>query len=132
MEDDHITQNLSVCRSLNLVTRGVFLGIATGCHDDAHGRFVCPFQFDLIEGSVHTRLKSRKKVALQTRQDNLCFGVAESAVEFQHLESVVSEHQTSVHDPGVGASFCLHPCYYGTDDLIHDLLVQFSRHHGCR
>ena len=72
---------------------------------------------------------SVEEIALQPHQDGLRLGIAQAAIEFQHLDTAVAaDHQPRVEEARIGRAVALPSRDRGLDDIAHDPRVQWRRH----
>ena len=83
--------------SLDLVSLLIGAGIALRGQYDAQRREIMPFEPRIR--SVGHGAEDIDDIALQARQHDLGFGIAETSVELDHLDPLRSLHQTAVQHP---------------------------------
>ena len=83
--------------SLDLVSLLIGAGIALRRQYDAQRREIMPFEPRIR--SVGHGAEDIDDIALQARQHDLGFGIAETGVELDHLDPLRSLHQTAAHPP---------------------------------
>jgi len=66
------------------------------------------------------------EVFAQQRQDNLRFGIAQPAIEFDHLRTVARQHQPGIEHPTVGQTTFAE----GRDHWIDDERTELTRIRG--
>ena len=102
MEDDDAGQARGIGQAVDRVAFLVGAGVAAGGHDDADAGAVLPAHVVVAQHAVRTGIERGQQVALPARQDDLRFGIAEAAVEFEHLRSVAGQHETRVEHAAIG------------------------------
>ena len=66
----------------------------------------------------------RDQIGAKPWQDHLRLGVAEAAVEFDHLRPVPGQHQPDIKDATIGCALVSHAARQRADNLVHHLLLQ--------
>ncbi len=102
----------------------VLARIAPGCHDHADAGFLAPFHIDIGEFVVDHCHHDVHQVRLQTGQDYLRLGVAETGVEFDYLGHMIGNHQAAVEDAFVCPSFVRQGEYGRFHDGLDDDVPQ--------
>ena len=75
--------------------------VAARGQNDADGRSRIPVESNLVEPAVAGGEQDIEQVILESQQDRLRFGVAEAAVEFEHLGPGRGQHQTGVQHTAI-------------------------------
>ena len=89
MEDDHFpsvtTQRLGGFDPGNRLALFIRTGVAVGAHDHTAGGARIEVDHRVVERSGAGGPKDLKEIAFEPDQQHLTFGIAEAAVELQHL-----------------------------------------------
>ena len=97
MENGRVT----VFQARDLFASRVAAGIAAACEDHAHGRLRPPACVRSVEALLDRRLQQIEQIAFEAREQHLRLGVAEAAVEFEHLDSVTRDHEAGEKHPAI-------------------------------
>ena len=71
-------------------------GISVGRQHDACARAVRKFRFRFRKGAVRYRLHHGEEIGFQKGQNDLRFGISETAVVLDDLRSVFRQHETEI------------------------------------
>src|SRR3984957_5929157 len=111
----------------------VGVGVTAGGHDHADGRARIPARFGSIQRPVQRRLAEVDEIALQTHQNRLRLGIAETAVVFEHIgRAIGGDHQTGVQKPKIGIAVGAQSLQRRFDDFAHDARMQRGSDDGRR
>ena len=121
--------NLDVIRqslqALDFKALGIRAGISPGCKYETDVRFPVPLHL-----RNRTMLGYRKEnvvdIRLQCREHDLRFRIAETAVEFNHLDSVRGLHQASVEDSPEWDAFLRHSGGNRPHDMLQGIFLIFG------
>jgi len=80
----------------------VFAGVAARGHDDAHRGARIDVERALVEPAVDDGLHDRDDVAPDPHEQRLGLGVAEAAVELEHLDLIAVDHEPGIEHPLYG------------------------------
>jgi hypothetical protein len=110
----------------------VFARVAAGGHDHADRGPRIDVQLHPVEGAVDAGLEYVHQVAVQTHEQRLALGVAEAAVELEHVDPVAVDHQTGIEHARVGPPVRGHAAHRGQHDLVHHPPGERIGHHRGR
>src|SRR5438477_6060259 len=108
----------------NLLSHFNRAGISTRRHHHARRRILRPAKITVTYAAFNRSLDRLHQIAFRAHEDRLGLGIAESAVEFEHLRPARSHHQSAIEYALVLHSFCLH----ASDGRPRHVLQQPIRH----
>lgn len=83
--------------------------ITAGCENDTDGRFIAPFQLQLIQSAFHCCKEYLQQIGLETREHDLRLRIAESGIELNRLRLAVRRnHQSGEQDAAERTTFRNH------------------------
>ena len=85
------------------------IAFARQYHTDS--RIVLELQIYLIQCSIDTCFHHFDDIILHSRKYNLCLRVSESCIVFQHLRTILCQHQTKKDNSLEWSAFCFHRIY---------------------
>ncbi|MNC86314.1 hypothetical protein D3C83_19660 [compost metagenome] len=65
-------------------------------------------RFRRVETAAEREFDQRGEIALEPHHDRLRFGIAHAAVELEHPDGVVGDHQSGVEKTDVGCAIFFH------------------------
>src|SRR5436190_11253445 len=98
--------------------------ISTRRHHHARRRILRPAKITITYAAFNRSLDRLHEIAFRAHEDRLGLGIAESAVEFEHLRPARRHHQAAIEYALVLHSFRLH----ASDGRPGDVLQQPIRH----
>ena len=97
--------------------RGVGPGVSAARHRDGDGRLLAPGDRAVGDRLAARRRRERcEQIALDPRQHRLRLGVAEAAVELEHVDRGIVDHQPRVHQ---ASELAAHRSHRLRDGLVH-------------
>jgi len=78
----------------------------------------------MIKATFHRGQHGGKKIRFQPRQDDLCFRITKTAVEFDHLRAMFGEHQPGIEKAAIGPAFRRHPPHNRQHDVLPGLITE--------
>ena len=97
-------------------------GILARREHDGHGRAVRKRQVRVAEVAARRSGKRAEEVSVDPRQDRLRLRISEPAIEFEHLRTLVGEHQARVQRPderrAASGQFGQHRPVHDVDDVL--------------
>jgi len=107
------------------VAPAILIRIALSCHHHPERDAGIPANLGTLQSVVERRFAKIDQVAVQPHQNRLGLGIAEAAVEFEHVGSTVCrDHEPGVQKSGVGSTVCREASERRPDHLGHDALMQ--------
>ena len=106
--------------------------IAVRCQHHAASRTRRELHVLFFERAVRARLHNGKEIAFKKRQNDLGFGIAETAVVFDHARTVLGQHQTEIKASAELSSLFFHGTDGGQEDLLHATFCHLGRIVGVR
>ena len=90
-------QACGAIQPIDAIAAAYRVGIAGRSEHHAQRGALIPPRLDTIESAVERCLAQRGQIAVEARQDRLCFGVAEATIEFQNRRCAIGPD----HQPGI-------------------------------
>ena len=115
------------CGQRDLKARLVLLRIALRSEHDAAGGALTEAHHVFAERSSAHGEHDLQKIAREKGQHDLRFGIAEAAVVFDDLRSVLREHEPEIEAALEGAPFRLHRADGGQENVFHALFCDLFR-----
>ena len=100
--EDHASLSGGIVEAADRDRVGAGLGIAGRGHDHRHRRLRRPVDAHIVERPGSAGDHDLVEVAAQQPDHRLRLGIPETAVELEHLQPVVGDHEPGVKQPAVG------------------------------
>ncbi len=115
-------------QTLDDFARCIGSGVPSGSQHDGHGHLALPPGHRRVQNPPRACQADLHEVGLEPGQHDLCFGVAEPAIELQQFRPRTGQHESRVEDAAERATLLGHALQRGADDRLHGPRDEVVRH----